>query len=282
MITNETVNRAIDYILEHIDEGITLEDVAAHCHFSKFYFSRLFKAQTKESVYAFMKRVKLEQSAFRLKTEKKRSITEIGADYGYSASNYSSAFRQHYCMKPADFRKNSCRGSIEHPFFHREKWRLESFEECSRKITIQEIPAFHVVYERRFGSYEGLVRDWERFIEKYRDYITEDTRFLERTHDDPAVTASENCLYDIGISVDENCPLENKTLVPGARCIVYHFKGHAKYIYAAYQTVFLVWLPCTSYELDVHKSMFDIYHRIDCGTMYMELDICLPIKRRPG
>lgn len=278
MITSETVNRAIDYILQNIEEEISLEDVAEHCHFSRFYFSRLFKAQTNESVYAFIKRVRLEQSAFRLKTEQERSITEIGADYGYSSSNYSSAFRQHYCMKPVDFRKNSYKESMEHPFFHQEKWQVESFEECDSKISIQEIPDYHVVYERRFGSYERLSRDWKRFVEKYQDYITEETKFLERTHNDPAVTDSENCLYDIGFSVDEDCPLKNKVLMPGAKCIVYHFRGHAKYIYAAYQTIFLVWLPYTSYELDPHKSMFDIYHIVDTDTMYMELDICLPIK----
>ena len=42
MITNEIINQAIDYILQHIEEALTLEDVASYCHFSKFYFSRLF------------------------------------------------------------------------------------------------------------------------------------------------------------------------------------------------------------------------------------------------
>lgn len=96
MITNRAVNEAIDYIFCHVEEDIGLEDVAEHCHFSKFYFSRLFKEQTGESVYGFIKRVRLEQSAFRLKVERDRRITEISADYGYSSSNFSSAFKLHY------------------------------------------------------------------------------------------------------------------------------------------------------------------------------------------
>ncbi|MDO4328118.1 MAG: AraC family transcriptional regulator [Lachnospiraceae bacterium] len=280
MITNETINQAIDFILQHIEEELTLEDVASHCHFSKYYFSRLFKEQTGESVYGFIKRVKLEQSAFRLKVEQSRPITEISADYGYSSSNYSSAFKQHYQMAPIVFRKGSRRHSMEHPFFHHEQWQVESFEECDEKITIEEIPDYHVIYERRFGSYENMSADWNRFIERYREYITEDTKFLERTYDDPAVTCLENCLYDIGMSVDKSCPLENIVRIQGGRCIVYHFKGHAKHIYAAYQTIFLVWLPKTSYEMDAGRSLFDIYHLVDCDTMYMELDICVPIKRR--
>ena len=42
MITNEAVNQAIDYILKHIEEEITLGDVAGDCHFSKVFFCRLF------------------------------------------------------------------------------------------------------------------------------------------------------------------------------------------------------------------------------------------------
>lgn len=41
MIINETVNHAIDYILQHINEDVSVDDVAAHCHFSKYYFRRL-------------------------------------------------------------------------------------------------------------------------------------------------------------------------------------------------------------------------------------------------
>ncbi len=278
MITKEAVNQAIDYILQHIGEELTLEDVAGYCHFSKYYFSRLFKEQTGESVYGFIKRVKLEQSAFRLKTERDRRITEIGADYGYSSSNYSSAFRQHYRMAPIDFRKKSYRRSMEHPFFHHESWQTESFEMCDSKITIEEIPDHYVIYERRFGNYENLRRNWDTFIHKYREYITEETLLLERTYDDPAVTSAGHCLYDICMSVEEDCPLGHTAKIRGGRCIVYHFKGYAKQIYAAYQTIFLVWLPRTSYELDAAKSLFDIYHEVDSETMYMELDICVPIK----
>ena len=72
--------------------------------------------------------------------------------------------------------------------------------------------------------------------------------------------------------------MENTVDIQGGRCLVYYFKGHAKCIYAAYQTIFLVWLPKTSYELDASKSLFDVYHKVDADTMYMELDICIPIK----
>ncbi len=278
MITSESVNQAIDYILQHIEEELSLEDVAEHCHFSKYYFCRLFKAQTGESVWSFIRRVRLEQSAFRLKVEKGRPITEIGADYGYSPSNYSSAFRTRYHMTPVSFRKTSREKSMKHPFFHHENWSAETFEECGKKIVVKDVPDWRVIYERRFGSYESLSRQWNSFVEKYREYSTAQTIFLERTYDDPAVTKADNCLYDICMSVGEDCPLENLVTIQGGRCAVYRFKGHAKHIYAAYQTIFLVWLPRTGYEIDTARSVFDIYHVADGDTLYMEMDICVPVR----
>ena len=41
MIENEVINEAISYIMMHITEEISVEDVAEHCHFSKFHFSRM-------------------------------------------------------------------------------------------------------------------------------------------------------------------------------------------------------------------------------------------------
>ncbi len=279
MITNQAVNQAIDYILLHIEDDLSLEIVAEHCHFSKYYFSRIFKEQTGESVYGFIKRVRLQQSAFRLKTEKRRPITEISADYGYSSSNYSSAFKLYYHMTPVFFRRKSYGLSMTHPFFHHETWKAESFEESNRKITVKEVPDYHVLYERHFGSYEGLSRQWKRSICKYQKYITEGTLFLEKTYDDPAVTKEELCLSDLCMSVRENCSLENTAVIQGGTCAVYDFKGSMKHIYAAYQTLFLVWLPRTGYVLDGSRSLFDVYHTVDGDRGYMELDICVPVKK---
>jgi DNA gyrase inhibitor len=154
---------------------------------------------------------------------------------------------------------------------------MESLEECSRKIMIKELPDFFVLYERRIGNYRSLSGQWSDFLEKYRNYITNHTVFLERTFDDPSITDTDTCLYDICMSVDKNCTLENTCTIQGGTCAVYPFRGLAKHIYAAYQTIFNIWLPQSRYTLD-NRCGFDIYRTIDCDSMYMELDICLPVK----
>lgn len=301
MITNETVNHAIDYILQHINGELSVDDVAAHCHFSKYYFSRMFKEATGESVYAFIRRMKLEQSAFRLKVEPDRTVTDIGCEFGYSPSNYSWMFRQRYQTNPVDFRRNVEQATVRHAFMHTDMVRgktaelslsgiqrgdrqvpggyncLETFQECDQKITIENLPDYFVLYERRIGSYHDLSGQWGDFMEKYQEFVTEDTQFLERTFDDPVITNADGCLYDICMSVDRSVPLENTCIIKGGKCAVYPYKGLGKHIYAAYQTIFTVWLPRTPHELD-YRSGFDLYHMVDSESGYMELDICMPLK----
>ena len=277
MITGEIVNQAINYIMEHIGEEIKIEDVARHCNFSKFHFCRIFKEETGESVYAFIKRVRLEQSAFRLKVERDRTITDIGYEYGYSPSNYSSVFKEYHNTSPAEFRKNIARHSMQHPFYPDIMNEIESFEECDQKITIEYMEDQFVIYERRIGNYQNLGQNWEEFLEKYKDYMTDQTLLLESTFDDVSITDVDGCLYDICMTVARSCPLKNTNIIPGGRFAVYHFKGFPQQIYAAYQTMFNVWFPKSKYRIDKRYG-FDCYREIDCETMHMVLDLYIPIE----
>lgn len=59
MDRKKLINQSIDYIMKHLDENLSLDTVAAHFFISKYHFSRIFKEETGESVYAFIKRLSL-------------------------------------------------------------------------------------------------------------------------------------------------------------------------------------------------------------------------------
>lgn len=276
-ITNELVSHSIDYIMQHLDEEITIEDVANYCHFSKYYFSRVFKAETGESIYAFIKRLKLEQSAVRLKIEKGRSITDIGFDYGYSPSNYSSVFRKHHSISPAKFRKGVNTDTVLHPFYPDKHTRFKSFEEYDGQISVRDLEDFFVIYERHIGNYIDLGNDWLGFTEKYKDFMTEDTLLIERSYDDPSITSVEQCLYDICMTVDKDCSLDNVTTIHGGKFAVYRFEGLVQEIFGAFQGIFNIWLPHSSYEMDERYGL-DIYRAVDREKMYVVMDLCIPVK----
>lgn len=277
MITNELVIKGIEYIMQHLEEEISIGDVADYCHLSKYYFSRVFKAETGESIYSFIKRLKMEQSAFRIKVEKNKSITDIGYDYGYSPSNYSSAFKSHNNISTVKFRKGKYSEYVPNPFYKDKFARFQSFEEYNKQISIQELDDFMVIYERHIGNYIELGKNWRDFTEKYKDYLKKDTILIERSYADPSVASIDKCLYDICITVDKNCSLDNITTIRGGKYAVYHFDGLVQDIFTAFQGLFNVWLADSGYEMDERYGL-DIYRTINWENMQVSMDLCIPIK----
>ena len=133
MIENQIVNKAIDYIFSHIEKELSVDEISQYIGYSKYYLTRIFKAETGESIYAFIKRLKVEQSAWRLKVEKSRSITEIGNEFGYSSSNYATLFRDHFEKTPAQFRKDIPDISKRHAFFMANKISLKHTKNAAKK-----------------------------------------------------------------------------------------------------------------------------------------------------
>lgn len=274
------INRAISYIFDHIEEDITVDDVARHCAYSKYHLTRMFKEDTDEALYQFMKRVRLERSAWRLKVEKEKSITEIGGEYGYSSSNFATAFKKHLDMSPADFRKNSEQLVKESSFSH--GISLDELEDAGELITIEHLEGFHVIYERKKGNYHDLPKEWRTFIEKYQHPATKDTIYIECTIDDPSITDEDNCMYELCQTISPEHPaLKGHTDIlthgfSGGSYAVYHFRGYPQFLFMVYQEIFCRWLSKTGNQLD-ERPILDIYRMVR-EDGYMEIDICFPLK----
>ncbi len=180
MDRKELINQSIDYIMQHLDEPLPLDAVAAQFHFSKYHFSRIFKEETGESVYAFIKRCKLDQSAVDMKLNPSKSITDIGLDYGYSASNYSSVFRKHHDVSPAAFRQSIPSHSTAVPFAPERVARFKTAEEYAAQIDVKKLDELFVLYERFIGNYADLERNWYQFLDKHEAFLNEKTILAER------------------------------------------------------------------------------------------------------
>ena len=61
-IRRAVINKAIGFIFDNMEEEIAVDDVAKHCGYSKYHLMRMFKEDTDEALYQFIKRVRLERS----------------------------------------------------------------------------------------------------------------------------------------------------------------------------------------------------------------------------
>lgn len=276
MDRKELVNQSIDYIMQHLDEDLSLDTISARFYISKYHFSRIFKEETGETIYAFIKRCKIDQSAIDIKLNPTKAITDIGLDYGYSSSNYSAVFRKHHDTSPSVFKQSLPTHSMPVPFTPGRVVHFKTAQEYAAQIEIQEHDDFFVLYERFIGNYVDLEKNWYQFLDKYKALINGKSILVERFFNDPAVTNSSQCICDICITVEQDCGLDHVMWIRGGKRAVYHFNGAMKDIYGALQGVFSVWLPGSGYCM-ARRYGLNIYRSIDRENHSVAMDLCIPI-----
>ncbi len=99
------VNEAIAYIEDRLDRNLSVGELAARHHISKFYFTRIFKALTKQNVKEYIDNRKMAEAARKLATTRSR-IIDIALDLGYASHEaFTRKFKGKFGVTPAEFRK---------------------------------------------------------------------------------------------------------------------------------------------------------------------------------
>ena len=90
----EQISKALLYIDDHLSEPVSLDMLAKQCHFSPFYFHRLFTAVVGKPLAAYVRERRMLYASRQL-VQTKKSILEIAMDSGFqSAQAFSRAFKE--------------------------------------------------------------------------------------------------------------------------------------------------------------------------------------------
>ena len=96
----QNLQKAIDYMEEHILEPITYEDVAKHIYVSSYYFHRTFSLVTGITANEYIKNRRLSMAGQELSISDKKVI-DIALKYGYeSPESFSKAFTRFHGITP--------------------------------------------------------------------------------------------------------------------------------------------------------------------------------------
>lgn len=99
------ISQAKEYIHDHLDQNITLNEVAEMLYINPSYFSTLFKKETGETFSNYITQTRIGRSKELLR-DLKYSISEVSAMVGYQDSKYfSKVFQKTVGIKPSKFRK---------------------------------------------------------------------------------------------------------------------------------------------------------------------------------
>ena len=97
------VEQMKEYIEEHLQEPITLNEIARHIGYSKFHTSRLFKGETGLSLFEYIRRERLLASAHALRKGNER-ILDVALDFMFdSQEGFTRAFSGCFGISPGKF-----------------------------------------------------------------------------------------------------------------------------------------------------------------------------------
>lgn len=105
--------RAAGYVLSHLSEMITIDDLCAALYISRSRLTARFRAETGRTVAAFITEVKMEE-AKRLLCHTNRPLAAIADYLGYSSQSHFSRVFKHCCgLTPHEYRVKSPAGRSE-------------------------------------------------------------------------------------------------------------------------------------------------------------------------
>lgn len=154
----EAVQRMQDYICAHLEEEITLADLACVACFSPFYAHRLFREVTGVSPAEYIRRMRLTEAARSLKG-KRSSITDVALSLGFgSVDGFTRAFVRTFGVRPGEYRLRPRPIPLFIPYGvkFRELGREQKPMEATRTVFVQLVnkPKRNVVIKRGVAAKE--------------------------------------------------------------------------------------------------------------------------------
>jgi AraC family transcriptional regulator len=110
---NERILAVKQYIQAHLTEPLDRETLAQVAGFSVSHLHRVFSAAIGESIAAYVRRVRLERAARKLRVGA-IDIGEVALAAGYEThAAFGKAFKQRYGLSPSAFRQLGCRAATQ-------------------------------------------------------------------------------------------------------------------------------------------------------------------------
>ena len=293
------VNRAIDFILKHLDQPLKLDIVAEAAGFSPFHFHRIFRSLVGEPLNEFIKRLRLEHAVALMtrknwSTHRRQSLTDIAFACGFSSSaDFSRCFKQQYGVPPSRFDIDSFREQ------RRDDWQsaitdaehrhlLDKLEPGANpdnfEVTLRQLPPRTVAYIRVMDSYrEGLVEQAnQRLIAWAEERGLADGQWMGYMWDDPEIVPHEKCRYDVGLEVPDVTPSGEIGRIdfPAMQVAEIEIRGPIDLEMRALDWLFCSWLPNSGY-VPTEQPGFELWlgRPFAHGMEHFELLLHLPVER---
>lgn len=259
----EQINKVQDYIENHLEEPLTIEQLSQIANFSEYHFQRIYGFMTGESLYGFIKRIRLEKAAYMLLSDKKRPIIDIAMSVGFcSQSSFAKAFKSQYGVSGSSYRKTD--GTFKKADFVGQHLKEMDMTIEPLNIEIRKEKATKLIYTRYMGQYKG---DSELFSDLFnklyqwadqRKLISTSSRWFVIYHDFGNETNEDQLRLSVCMSVDRNVAVNGDIGILNlheGQYAVGSFMVEPNEYGKAWYYMYGKWLPTSGYKPDDRFSL---------------------------
>ncbi|MED3126472.1 AraC family transcriptional regulator [Bacillus wiedmannii] len=245
-----------DYIESHIDDSLSIEELADVAGFSKFHFHRIFKGIVEEPLSRYVNRLKLERATNLLTYRTDMTITHIAYHFGFTDSAvFSRTFKNYYGVSPSQYRNDNSKNC-------KDVGETSQYNGCKKvrgDIEIVTANDMNVAYIRHIGTYEELTIAFPKMIEKLFYYaaeenchVFEDTKVLTIYHDHHEFTEDNHLRTSLCITIANESAVETSDIgimvIPFGKYAVGRFEIFQDEYKGAWDFLYGEWLPNSGYK----------------------------------
>ncbi len=248
------LGKAIDYIEDNLDKGISYDEAAHIACCSPYYFQRVFSYVSGVSLAEYIRRRKMTQAAFELQRTDSRVI-DVALKYGYSSpTSFNRAFQNVHGITPTAAKLG---GNV-----------LQAYPSIQFKIEITggSAMAYRIVKKpplRIVGIRIPLTSDMEenlRIVPEFWKALLQGKQFLEicsLSNGEPrgilGISVYKNpkeIYYYIGVAANSPAPAGMYGFeIPSATWVIFENDGRFKEdVQSVFKRFYMEWLPFSGYQ----------------------------------
>ncbi|OCL88677.1 Xylose operon regulatory protein [Aliarcobacter thereius] len=277
------VNNVMNYIYQHIDTNINIDDLSFELEISKFHLQRIFKEEFGKNIYETIVSIRLEKAANLLITNQYSTISDIASITGYSSHiSFLRSFKQRFKMTPKEWR-NGGYEKYSNKIVEKLSSNRDNIDFTKIEPVVVRMPQMKGYYIRHDGYDKSIKQTWTKLQTWIYTNEIKNYKQIALHHDNPIITPLDKCQYNAVVVLEDDKFLNNLSLpsLTIQKGIYAKFSLNGKYgdIIKLIQWVYHTWLIKSGYETTTNPS-YTIYHKnhflSEDGNFI--LDFYLPIK----
>ena len=281
------LQRLIDYIEEHLEDELNLDDLSRVIGYSPFHLHHIFTAFTGESLAGYIRKRRLSQAVRWIQGTDLR-ITDIALHCGYQTpAAFSKGFRQEFGISPSELRKNKPflllhdQLSVKVDTARSIKMDFRVIDKSEQRVlTVEKKGQINNNFTKTADKAFMVLDNYIRF-NKLRSFVGQ---CLGITPDDTLSDTPEENRYIAGyfITREINFPEHNavkQIVLPAGKFAVFEHHGAYETLWKTWKAIYHDWLPqCEYTPRDALPYEVYVKSKVEYKKEDMLTEIYIPIE----